>query len=171
VQIDGRYLLETLKKAIQINSILPHEEDLASFFAGEVRKLGLEPEWQVVAPGRPNVCATAELGPAEEMLLLTGHLDTVGIAENWQTDPFEPVERDGKLYGLGAFDMKSGLVCALAAFKALVEDRSLHGRLGKIAFAATADEEGLGLGVRALLETGYGKSAGARCRSRSAAAT
>lgn len=160
VQIDQAYLLDTLKKAVQINSILPHEEALAAFFAGEVRKLGLEPEWHEVAPGRPNVYATADLGPAEELLLLTGHLDTVDIADNWETDPFEPVVRDGKLYGLGAFDMKSGLVCALAAFKALVEARSLHGRLGKIAFAATADEEGLGLGARALLKTAYGRSAG-----------
>jgi succinyl-diaminopimelate desuccinylase len=158
--IDQEYLLETLKKAIRIDSVLPHEEALAAFFAEEVRKLGLEPEWHQVAPGRPNVYASADLGPAEEMLLLTGHLDTVGIADNWATDPFEPLERDGKLYGLGAFDMKSGLVCALAAFKALVEDRALHGRLGKIAFAATADEEGMGLGARALLETSYGKCAG-----------
>jgi acetylornithine deacetylase/succinyl-diaminopimelate desuccinylase-like protein len=56
--------------------------------------------------------------------------------------------------------MKSGLVCALAAFKALIEDRSLHGKLGKIAFAATVDEEGLGQGARALLESELGRSAG-----------
>ena len=160
MEIDQSYLLETLKKAIEIKSVLPHEEKLAAFFAGEVRKLGLEPEWHVVAPGRPNVYATADLGPADEMLLLTGHLDTVDVAEGWETNPFEAVERDGKLFGLGAFDMKSGLVCALAAFKALVEDRSLQGKLGKIAFAATVDEEGLGLGARALLATEYGKSAG-----------
>lgn len=160
MQIDQTTLLDTLKRAIEINSVLPHEEALASFFAAEVRKLGLEPQWHMVAPGRPNVYATADLGPSDDMLLLTGHLDTVDVAANWQTDPFEAVERDGKLYGLGSFDMKSGLVCAFAAFKALVEDRSLHGRLGKIAFAATVDEEGLGLGARALLETEYGKSAG-----------
>lgn len=158
--IDHVYLLETLKKAIQINSVLPHEEALAAFFADEVRKLGLEPEWDVVAPGRPNVYALADLGPADDMLLLTGHLDTVNVAENWETDPFDAVERDGRLYGLGSFDMKSGLVCAFAAFKALVEDGSLRGKLGKIAFAATVDEEGLGLGAKALLETNYGQSAG-----------
>jgi succinyl-diaminopimelate desuccinylase len=160
MMIDHSYLLETLKKAIQINSVLPHEEALAGFFADEVRKLGLEPEWQVVASGRPNVYAVADLGPADDMLLLTGHLDTVDVAANWETDPFEAVERNGKLYGLGSFDMKSGLVCAFTAFKALVENTSLHGKLGKIAFAATVDEEGLGLGAKALLKTAYGKSAG-----------
>jgi acetylornithine deacetylase/succinyl-diaminopimelate desuccinylase-like protein len=158
--IDHNYLLATLKKAIQINSVLPHEEALAEFFADEIRKLGLEPEWQVVAKGRPNVYAQADLGPAEDLLLLTGHLDTVDVAANWQSDPLAAVERTGKLYGLGAFDMKSGLVCALTAFKALVEEPARHSKLGKIAFAATVDEEGLGLGAKALLKTHYGKSAG-----------
>lgn len=55
MRIDNSYLLETLKKAIQINSVIPHEEALAAFFADEVRKLGLEPEWHLVAPaGSPN---------------------------------------------------------------------------------------------------------------------
>lgn len=158
--IDSAYLLDTLKKAIQINSITPREEDLATFFAAEIRKLGIEPEWDIVAPGRPNVYAMADLGPSDDMLLLTGHMDTVDIAENWETDPFDPVEKDGKLYGLGAYDMKSGVVCALAAFKAMLEDTSLHGKLGKIAFAATVDEEAYGTGAEALLKTKYGKAAG-----------
>ena len=160
MHIDNSYLLETLKKAIQINSVIPHEEALATFFADEVRKLGLEPEWHLVAPGRPNVYVTADLGSSDDLLLLTGHLDTVDVAANWDTNPFEAVEKDGRLYGLGSFDMKSGLVCAFAAFKALVEDASLHSKLGKIAFAATVDEEGLGLGARALLATDYRKSTG-----------
>ena len=89
--IDGHYLLETLKKSVQINSILPHEENYASFIAEEIRKLGIEPEWHEVAPGRPNVYASAQLGSNDDMLLLTGHMDTVDIAENWETNPFEPV--------------------------------------------------------------------------------
>ena len=156
MQIDQAWLLATLKHAIRINSVTPREEDLAVFFAEEIRRLGLQPQWQVVAPGRPNVYAAAKLGPAKETLLLTGHLDTVDVAENWKTDPFDPVEKDGKLYGLGAFDMKSGLVCALAAFKALVEATELHSRMGTIAFAATVDEEGYGTGARALLNTPLG---------------
>lgn len=38
-------------------------------------------------PGRPNVYATADLGSSDDMLLLTGHLDTVGVAANWETNP------------------------------------------------------------------------------------
>lgn len=158
IKIDADYLLDTLKEAVKINSILPHEEKLAHFFADKLRELGIEPEWDVVAEGRPNVYGSVQLGPADKLITLTGHTDTVGIAENWLTDPFDPVIKDGKLYGLGSFDMKSGLVCALAAFKALIEATELHDQLGHIAFAATVDEEALGIGAKALLKTKYGKS-------------
>ena len=158
VQIDGDYLLDTLKEAIRINSVLPYEERLAAFFVDKLREMGLGPEWEMVAPGRPNVSASVQLGPSDRFITLTGHLDTVDVAENWQTDPFEPVIKNGKLYGLGSYDMKSGVVCALAAFKALIDDKSLHGQLGRIGFAATVDEEGLGIGAKALLNTEYGKS-------------
>ncbi len=158
MDINTPYLLDTLKKSIEINSVIPREEKLAAFFADEIRKLGVEPEWHIVAEGRPNVYALADLGGSDKMVLLTGHLDTVDVAENWETDPFEAVEKDGKLYGLGSYDMKSGLVCALGAFKGLIEDESLCGKLGKVAFAATMDEEGYGLGAKALLETTYAKS-------------
>ncbi|MCB0009355.1 MAG: M20/M25/M40 family metallo-hydrolase [Anaerolineales bacterium] len=158
--IDAAYLLETLKQSIRINSVVPVEEKLSEFIADELRGLGVEPEWHEIAPGRPNVYAMADLGPADDILLLTGHLDTVDVAANWETDPFTPVEKDGRLYGLGSFDMKSGLICCLSAFKTMVEDKSLHGKLGKIAFAATVDEEALGLGAKALLDTKYGQSKG-----------
>ena len=158
IKIDSTYLLTTLKQAIRINSIIPHEEEIAAFFAGKIRELGLEPQWHEVAPGRPNVYASAVLGPAPSFITFTGHLDTVDIAANWLTDPFEPVEKNGRLYGLGSVDMKAGVVCALTAFKALLETNELHPKLGRIGFAATVDEEGYGTGARALLETEYGRS-------------
>lgn len=157
IQIDTTYLLETLKESIRINSILPHEEAYAHYLAGQIREMGVEPEIEMVAPGRPNVYATARLGPSERFILLTGHSDTVDIADGWKTDPLEPVTQDGRLYGLGSYDMKSGLVCALAAFKALVDAKELHGQLGRVGFAATVDEEGYGLGAKALLQSDYGK--------------
>lgn len=158
INIDTNYLLETLRQAIRINSIIPHEEALASFFAAKIRELGIEPQWHEVAPGRPNVYASAVLGPSSHFITFTGHLDTVDIAANWPSDPFDPIEKDGRLIGLGSVDMKAGVVCALAAFKALLETKEIHGQLGRIGFAATVDEEGYGSGARALLETEYGQS-------------
>ena len=158
IPIDTSYLLETLKQMIRINSIVPREEDLSLYIADKIREMGLEPEWHEVSSGRPNVYANFSGSGSDLFLTFTGHLDTVDIAQNWLTDPFDPVEKDGKLYGLGSMDMKAGVACALTAFKALWEAKGWHGRLGRVGFAATIDEEGYGTGARALLETQYGQS-------------
>ena len=156
--IDIDFLIRTLEESIRINSIIPKEEAYAAFLADTIRSIGIEPEWDEVAPGRPNVYASADLGPSERFILLTGHTDTVDIADGWSTDPFEPVQKDGRMYGLGSFDMKSGLICGLAAFKALIDDKSLYGKLGRVGFAATVDEEGYGVGAKALLDTEYARA-------------
>ncbi len=155
IDIDKQYLIETLRQLISIDSILPGETRLAEFIADQLRSLGIEPEWHEAAPGRPNVYATAEVGMRDRFLVLSGHSDTVGVASGWQTDPFVMTEQDGRLYGLGAANMKGGLACSLAAFRALLEsDAGTRGRLG---IAVTADQEGHSIGARALLDTDYGK--------------
>jgi acetylornithine deacetylase/succinyl-diaminopimelate desuccinylase-like protein len=143
---------------VQINSVLPGEADLANFVAGQIRDLGLEPWWQEVAPGRRNVGCIVPVGPADSLITFTGHLDTVPPAHGWQTDPFTPTRQDGRLHGLGAADMKSGLACAWTAFVRLLQDPAAHPDLGRIGFAATVDEEGLGTGARALLGSEFSAS-------------
>ena len=155
--IDTAYLIDTLKAMVSIDSILPHEERLAEFIADELRAMGAETEWHEVAPGRPNVCCTIDLGSTDRFLVFSGHSDTVGVASGWETDPFQLTERDGRLYGLGAVNMKGGLACSLAAFKALVEAKELHGSLGRLGFAVTVDQEGHSIGAKALLKTEYGR--------------
>ncbi len=138
---------------VGVPSVLPREEALGRFVAEQLRSMGVEPTWQEVAPGRANVFASVTLGPRPAFVTFTGHLDTVPPALGWEQDPFEPRIDDGRMKGLGALDMKAGLACALEAFRHLLEARALHGELGRIGFAATVDEEGLGLGARALLGT------------------
>lgn len=155
--IDAEYLLHTLREMIRIPSVLPDEKRLAEFIAEEIRSMGIEPKLHEAAPGRPNVYARTGLGASPGFLVFSGHTDTVPPASDWKTNPFEPVEEQGRLYGLGAINMKSGLACALAAFKALVESKDLHPRLGSLGFAATVDQEGLSIGAEALLNTEYGR--------------
>ncbi len=65
----------------------------------------------------------AEIGEGAEMLGILGHLDVVptGNLEDWESDPFEPVEKDGMLYGRGTQDDKGPMLAALFAVKALME--------------------------------------------------
>ena len=75
-------------------------------------------------------------------LCFAGHTDVVptGPLEAWHTPPFEPVVRDGVLYGRGAADMKSGLAAMVTATEAFLAAHPRH--RGRIAFLVTSDEEG-----------------------------
>ena len=88
VHIDADYLRKTLDRMVEINSVLPNEAELAAFIADEIRAMGLEPDWDEVAPGRPNVGAIAGPGDSDRFLVLSGHSDTVPAAADWETDPF-----------------------------------------------------------------------------------
>jgi succinyl-diaminopimelate desuccinylase len=76
------------------------------------------------------------------VLCFAGHTDVVptGPLEEWRTAPFKPTVLDGRLYGRGAADMKSGLAAMLTACEAFVRERPDH--TGTIAFLITSDEEG-----------------------------
>jgi len=84
----------------------------------------------------------AVLGDEGPTLVFAGHTDVVppGPENRWQSPPFQPVVRDGKLYGRGAADMKASLAAMVVAAEALLaEPPPLKGRL---AFLITSDEEG-----------------------------
>ncbi|MBM4186589.1 MAG: M20 family metallopeptidase [Gemmatimonadetes bacterium] len=147
-----------LERMVAVDSRLPTEARLGAVIADEIRQAGFEPEIFEVAEGRPNVCCSARIGPGHRLVTLTGHMDTVGVAAGWTTDPFAPTTVDQRLYGLGAADMKAGLACAWRAFLRLVEVGPGRSGVGRVGFAATVDEEAFGTGARALLSTEYGRS-------------
>ncbi len=103
----------------------------------------------------PSPCGTkanlfATIGPdVGGGILLSGHSDVVPVTDqDWSSDPFQMVERDGKLFGRGACDMKGFLAAMLAMAPVLapqVRDRPLH-------FAITYDEEVGCLGAQHLVK-------------------
>src|SRR5919204_339774 len=120
-------------------------------------KEGFELEIQTVAPGRPNVVAWHG-DPGGPALLLEGHTDVVteGDPALWHHPPFEAEFEDGRIYGRGAADMKSGLAAAMVAAAAVKRsDAPLRGRL---LVGALVDEEGDMIGARHLCGTPIGKS-------------
>jgi acetylornithine deacetylase len=98
---------------------------------------------------KANLVAT--LGSGDGGLVLAGHSDTVPYdAGRWQSDPFTLTEKDGKLYGLGATDMKGFFPVIIEAVKPYIDQPFKH----PLIVLATADEESSMSGARALARTG-----------------
>ncbi len=95
----------------------------------------------------------ARRGTAAPLLLFAGHTDVVppGPLDAWQTPPFEPTVREGRLFGRGAADMKGGVAAMVCAVEQFVADHPNH--KGSIAFLITSDEEGPSVdGTKRVLE-------------------
>jgi succinyl-diaminopimelate desuccinylase len=95
----------------------------------------------------------AKRGSGGPVFCFAGHTDVVpsGPLEEWQSDPFKPVIKDGLLYGRGAADMKSGLAAMLTACEQFVRAHPEH--RGTIALLITSDEEGPSVdGTRRVVE-------------------
>lgn len=84
----------------------------------------------------------ARRGTAQPLLVFAGHTDVVptGPLEQWQSHPFVPTQRDGKLYGRGAADMKTSLAAMIVAVEEFIAAHPDH--KGSIGFLLTSDEEG-----------------------------
>jgi succinyl-diaminopimelate desuccinylase len=84
----------------------------------------------------------ARRGRSAPLVCLAGHVDVVppGPLDRWRSDPFEPTERDGRLYGRGAADMKTSVAAMVVAAERVVAANRNHA--GSIALLLTSDEEG-----------------------------
>jgi acetylornithine deacetylase/succinyl-diaminopimelate desuccinylase-like protein len=150
-RLDRDYCIRVLQNLIAINSIVGREGAVADYLRTELEDLGLACELQEVEPGRSNVYAWLQGSGRGRRLNFNGHTDTVPVCEGWTHDPFTPVIQDGRLYGLGACDMKGGIACILAMLKAFVE--SGHRFRGELSFSGVIDEEAYSKGARAMMDT------------------
>jgi succinyl-diaminopimelate desuccinylase len=94
----------------------------------------------------------AEIGEGQEMLGILGHLDVVppGKLADWEHDPFDPFEKDGKLYGRGTQDDKGPLLASLFAVKALLDAGVKFNK--RVRFIFGTDEESLWRCIKRYLE-------------------
>jgi acetylornithine deacetylase len=121
------------------------EREIAHYVAQWLHDHGLEVELGG-SRDRPSVVGIARGRGGGRSLMLNAHLDTVGV--DGMENPFEPVERDGRLYGRGAYDMKGSLAaCMLAGARAVEE-----GLAGDVIVTAVADEEHASTGVQTVLK-------------------
>ena len=146
-------VIKLLRDLVAIDSVNPSlvpgaagEAAIAAAIAAHLRGIGLDVELQDAAPGRPNVIGVLEGRRKGRSLMLCGHIDTVGV--EGMPAPFDPIERDGRLYGRGAQDMKGGVAAMIDAAR-VVASRGLES--GRLVIAAVVDEEYASIGADALV--------------------
>ena len=145
--------ISLLRQLVSIDSVNPSlvpggrgEGEIAAAVARHMRGLGLQVHVEEVETGRPNVIGVLEGPVPGPTLMLCGHVDTVGV--EGMSAPFAPLERDGRLYGRGSQDMKSGVAAMIDSVRVAVSGGFARGR---IVVAAVIDEEYASIGADALV--------------------
>jgi acetylornithine deacetylase len=154
-RVEAQLTIDLLRQLVQIDSVNPSlvpggngEEEIAAYVCEVLTEAGIEASLQPVQPGRPNVVARIPGAGRGSSLILNAHLDTVS-AEGMEA-PFSARVADGRLYGRGAWDTKSGLAAGLSALLALADSGiSLSGDL---VLVGAVDEEHASTGTQSLLE-------------------
>lgn len=169
--------VEFLKTLVGFDtSVIRHGEDgreqkAQEYLAGHLQNLGcttelFEPDNEKMKgypsynaghsyKGRPVLVGVYKGSGGGKSLILNGHMDTMpsGDLRQWNTDPWTLTERDGKLYGLGADDMKGGLAAEVLGLE-LALSMGFKPK-GDIIIESVVDEEGGGNGSLAVSLAGY----------------
>ena len=131
--------LELARELISRKSVTPEDGGCQDLIATRLGALAFH-----IEPVRCGDVANlwARRGTTAPLVCFAGHTDVVptGPLAAWRSDPFVPTERDGRLYGRGAADMKTSLAAIVTAIEAFVAERPDH--RGSIALVLTSDEEG-----------------------------
>jgi succinyl-diaminopimelate desuccinylase len=132
-------VIELLKSLVRRRSVTPDDAGCQALIAARLESSGFRCE---SLPFGDVSNLWARRGQAAPLICFAGHTDVVppGDLEAWHSDPFEPVVRDGLLFGRGAADMKGGLAAMIVAVEEFVAAHPDHP--GSIAFLITSDEEG-----------------------------
>ncbi|MGA8009578.1 MAG: succinyl-diaminopimelate desuccinylase [Thiomonas sp.] len=131
---------------ISRHSVTPKDEGCQQVLSARLAALGFVCETVESGPADFRVINLWALRPGAEgnapVLMFAGHTDVVptGPLDQWQSNPFVPTVRDGRLYGRGAADMKTSLAAMVVAVEEFLAGHPQP--KGAIAFLLTSDEEG-----------------------------
>ena len=132
-------ILALTRELVARPSVTPEDGGCQDLIAARLSRSGFRIERLDFGAVRNLWAVHGEGGP---LLCLLGHTDVVppGPREAWSSDPFDPVERDGRLYGRGAADMKASVAAFVLAAERFVARHPNHS--GRLALLLTSDEEG-----------------------------
>lgn len=148
--------IEILKKFIQIETVNGNEEELARYIQSLFKEHSIDSKLVNYDEGRAHIVAEIKNGVSNQVLGLSGHLDVVPVSDQdeWIYPPFVAEIADGKMYGRGTSDMKSGLAALVIAFINAKESGQFNGTLR---FYGTTDEESGLKGSKHLVDLGYAR--------------
>jgi len=131
--------LALTEQLIALDSVTPEDKGCQNTLINLLAPLGFTCE-TIQSGDVTNLWARR--GSSQPLVVFAGHTDVVptGPVTQWQSEPFAPTHRDGKLYGRGAADMKTSIAAFVVATEEFVAAHSDHN--GSIGFLITSDEEG-----------------------------
>ena len=155
IQIKREDLLNLWQDLIKIESVNPSlsrkgtgEAAIARYIGDYLEKLGLAVQLQEIEKNRVNVIGVLKGTGGGPSLMLNGHTDTVS-ADTTEMDPFAAEEKDGKIYGRGALDMKAGVAALIMAVRSIMENGITL--KGDVILTLVADEEYASIGTEAIV--------------------
>jgi acetylornithine deacetylase/succinyl-diaminopimelate desuccinylase-like protein len=149
-RLDDSYTVRLTEEMIGVLSVTGEEEALSLYIKEKLESYGLKTELEYVEPGRPNVYGVLEGSKPGKRLNYNAHTDTVPVGDDWITNPFKAIIKDGKIYGRGACDMKSGIACTLNMFRAVVDSGAKFS--GELSFSGVIDQEATDKGAWRMME-------------------
>ena len=164
-----------LRNMIAIPSVTGDEAAIQKFLADYMAGLGLdidmwETDWEALKKhpgyrpvargyeGRPNLVTTLKGSGGGRSLLLNGHTDVIPVGAGWTDDPWSATIRDGRIYGRGSADMKSGVASHIVAVE-LIKAAGVKLK-GDVYINVVVDEEVSGHGTLDTVIRGYRADAG-----------
>lgn len=154
--------IELTSELIQCKSITPKSEGSLDIIISYLEPLGFNCEKIDFGEGIEKVeNLYARFGTMEPNIAFAGHVDVVptGDINNWSINPFGGEVKEGKVWGRGAADMKSGIAAFIAAVSDFLKDNKNLKDFGSISFIITSDEEGKAInGTKKVVDWLKGKS-------------
>jgi len=154
--------IELTSELIQCKSITPKSEGSLDIIISYLEPLGFNCEKIDFGEGIEKVeNLYARFGTMEPNIAFAGHVDVVptGDINNWSINPFSGEVKEGKVWGRGAADMKSGIAAFIAAVSDFLKDNKNLKEFGSISFIITSDEEGKAInGTKKVVDWLKGKS-------------